>query len=57
MPKRFTYKEPSKKIPVNVTFCVLFVWRVQTIGIGTARTIISVSKLVTPLAIAKVITL
>ena len=44
-----TYKNPSKKIPVKINFCVRFVCKNQTIGIGKQRIITSVSKLVTPL--------
>ena len=52
-----TYKKPSMKIPVNVIFCALFVLRDHTIGMGRHRTRTSVSRLLTPVPIEKVMTL
>ena len=49
-----TYKKPSMKIPVKDTFCARVVFRVQTIGIGRHRTIISVIRLLTPVPMEKV---
>ena len=49
-----TYKNPSRKIPVNVSFCVRFVLKDQTIGIGKHKTMMSVTRLLTPVPIEKV---
>ena len=52
-----TYKKPSMKMPVNVIFCALFVFKDHTIGMGRHRTITSVRRLLTPVPIEKVTTL
>lgn len=49
-----TYKNPSRKIPVNVIFCVRLVLRDHTIGIGKHRTMRSVTRLLTPVPMEKV---
>ena len=49
-----TYKNPSRNIPVVVIFCVRFCLRDHTIGIGRERTMISVSRLLTPVPIENV---
>ena len=49
-----TYKNPSRKIPVNVIFCLRFVLRDQTMGIGKHKTMISVRRLLTPVPMEKV---
>lgn len=50
---QLTHKKPRKNIPVSVHFCARLVCRVQTIGIGRHRIMISVRRLVIPLPTEK----
>ncbi len=49
-----THKKPSMKMQVKEIFCVRFVLRDQTIGIGRHRTMTSVIRLLTPVPMEKV---